>query len=99
MTVQQLAHLEEVHTICDVYLWLGQRFGSDVFVEMEAAARAAELCSELIDEGLQVMRPKGVGGKGGGGGDGDERGRPGREAERGRFPKGRRSSGGGGRRR
>jgi hypothetical protein len=76
-------------------LWLGQRFGSDVFVEMEEAGRAAELCSELIDEGLQVMRPKGVGGDRDR--DRDGRGRRGRGgSERGRFPKGRRSGGGGG---
>jgi hypothetical protein len=91
VTAQQLAHLEEVHAITDCYLWLGQRFGDDVFVEMAEAARAAELCSELIDEGLQVMRPKGLQGgkgekKGGGGGGGSERGR---------FPLGRRQQAGG----
>lgn len=89
-TAQQLAHLEEVHAITDCYLWLGQRFGDDIFVEMAEAARAAELCSELIDQGLQVMRPKGLQGstggeKGVGGGGGSERGR---------FPRGRRQQAG-----
>lgn len=88
VTAQQLAHLEEVHAITDCYLWLGQRFGDDIFVEMDEAARAAELCSELIDEGLQVMRPKGLGG-----GKGERKGRGG--GERGRFPRGRRQQSGG----
>lgn len=82
VTAQALSHLEEVHAITDCYLWLGQRFGADVFVETEEATRAADLCSELIDEGLQVMRPKGAGK---GEGDGRKRG-----PDRGRFPRGRR---------
>jgi len=58
VTPLELKHLEEVHAVLDVYLWLGLRFGEDVFVEMDEAEEAAVRCSELIEEGLKTLKPK-----------------------------------------
>ena len=70
VTPLELKHLEEVHAVVDVYLWLGLRFGEDIFIELKDAEEAAERCSELIEEGLKRLKPKEfmlVGKKGGGG--------------------------------
>jgi hypothetical protein len=72
-TPLELKHLEEVHAVIDVYLWLGIRFGEDIFVELQDAAAAAVTCSELIEKGLRKLKPKEAqqqqrrGGGGGGG--------------------------------
>lgn len=57
-TPLELKHLEEVHAVIDVYLWLGIRFGEDIFVELQDAAAAAVTCSELIEKGLRKLKPK-----------------------------------------
>lgn len=58
VTPLELKHLEEIHAVVDVYLWLGLRFGEDIFVEIKDAEEAAERCSELIEEGLKKLKPK-----------------------------------------
>jgi hypothetical protein len=87
MTPLELKHLEEVHAVVDVYLWLGLRFGEEIFVELKDAEEAAERCSELIEEGLKRLKPKEfmlVGKKGGGGREGGrEGGRMGSSRQRG----------------
>ncbi|GAB5035020.1 atp-dependent rna helicase mitochondrial-like [Nannochloropsis oceanica] len=97
VTPLELKHLEEIHAVVDVYLWLGLRFGEDIFIEIEDAEEAAERCSELIEEGLKKLKPKEfmlVGEKRGGGKEGDrEGGRMGSSRQRG-APSGRWRKGG-----
>jgi len=76
VTPLELKHLEEVHAVVDVYLWLGLRFGEDIFIERQDAEEAAERCSELIEEGLKKLKPKEfmLAGKKGGGREGGRMG-------------------------
>eukprot|EP00927_Polykrikos_kofoidii_P040419 TRINITY_DN34558_c0_g1_i1.p1 TRINITY_DN34558_c0_g1~~TRINITY_DN34558_c0_g1_i1.p1 ORF type:complete len:773 (+),score=112.10 TRINITY_DN34558_c0_g1_i1:110-2428(+) len=51
LTARYVFELEELHKVCDLYLWLAGRFG-DAFVNIEEAREARQQVKERISEAL-----------------------------------------------
>lgn len=49
-----LAELEALHRVYDLYIWLSWRFEA-AFTGRDAATQQQQACSQLIDEGLQNL--------------------------------------------
>jgi hypothetical protein len=56
---EELAVLENVYGLLDIYSWLGNKFGDEVFVDLSDIAGLRTRCCELIEEGLKRVSLKG----------------------------------------
>lgn len=55
---EELAVLESVYGLLDIYQWLGNKFGSDVFVDLKDISGLRARCCALIEEGLLHVTTK-----------------------------------------
>jgi hypothetical protein len=56
---EELAVLENVYGLLDIYSWLGNKFGDEIFVDLSDIAGLRTRCCELIEEGLKRVSLKG----------------------------------------
>jgi len=54
-TPEALLQLEKLHQSIEVYIWLGFRFGDEVFIDMVEAQKYCNECRKLIELGLESV--------------------------------------------
>lgn len=57
-TPEALLQLEKLHQSMETYIWLGFRFGPEIFVDMEEAQQCCHECRKLIELGLELVGKK-----------------------------------------
>ena len=54
-TPRKLLKLEVFHQALELYIWLGYRFGEELFVDMNVAISLCRRCSALISQSLELI--------------------------------------------
>ena len=62
-TAQRIARLESLYAVIDMYLWLGTRFGAEIYPETEHAVAMRDACANEVDQlilrlGYRPAKPK-----------------------------------------
>lgn len=52
---QDLAALESVYGLLDLYAWLGNKLGEEIFVDLDEAGELRTACCEYIEGGMSSL--------------------------------------------